>query len=54
MARSKVEPSLQTTLLCIELIELAKFARAPAPNATLTLPLPKHDTDPLVAFAAIH
>jgi hypothetical protein len=68
-ARSKAEPPLQKTLLCVELSELAKFARAPAPGATFTLgglsppdapagrnphPLPKHDTDPLVAFAAAH
>lgn len=52
--RATAEPPVQQTLLCVELSQLAGFARTAKPNATLVLPLPKHDTDPLVAFAAAH
>jgi hypothetical protein len=37
------------TLLCGELFQLSRFSQHPSPGATLTLPIPPHEGDPLVA-----
>ncbi len=50
-ARTRDEKPTEQTLLCGEFSALSRFSQHPAHGATLTWPIPPHDTDPLVAYA---